>query len=109
MAAATFTGRGRGTGDPEEQFRDAPEEDIEEEDLPMVLKDTDKPKEGKPDTSKSVSKTGETVAQATEGTAAHPEETPPDPTPLNQNPAQAQNPPKPQQIPPKTPPRPKAR
>ena len=30
MVAATFTGRGRGTGDPEEQSVDAPEEDIED-------------------------------------------------------------------------------
>ena len=81
MAVATFTSRGRGTGDAEEQFRDAPEEDIEVEDLPKVLEDTDKPKEGKPFSSKSVSKTGETVAQATEGTVAPPEKTPPDPTP----------------------------
>ena len=41
MAVATFTGRGRGTGDPEEQFGDAPEEDIEDKDLPKVLEDAD--------------------------------------------------------------------
>ena len=46
MAVATFTGRGRGTVNPEEQFRDAPEEDIEDEDLPKVLEDADKPEEG---------------------------------------------------------------
>ena len=81
MAAATFTGRGRGTGDPEEQFIDAPEEDIEDEDLPKVLEGADQPKGGEPGTSKSEGKTGETVAQATEGAEATPEETPPNPNP----------------------------
>ena len=45
MTAATFTGTGRGKAGPEEQFRDAPEEDTEE-DLPLVLEDAEKqPKE----------------------------------------------------------------
>ena len=45
--AATFTGTSRGKAGPEEQFRDAPEEDTEE-DLPLVLEDAvHKPKEGK--------------------------------------------------------------
>ena len=83
MAAATFPGRGRGRGDPEEQFADDPEE-IADEDLPKVLEDTDKPKEGEPSTSKSVGKEGEAQAQAqaqaAEGAQAPPEETPPDPT-----------------------------
>ena len=92
MAAATFTGRGRGTGDAEEQFGDAPEEDIEVEDLPKVLEDTDKPKEGKPGTRKSIGRTGETVAQATEGTVAPPEETPPDPTPTEPKPGTSTEP-----------------
>ena len=53
MMAATFTGTGRGKAGPEEQFRDAPEEDTEE-DLPLVLEDAEKqPKEGKPGASKS--------------------------------------------------------
>ena len=47
MAAATFRGRGR--GDPEEQFADDPEE-IADEDLPKVLEDADKPEEGEPST-----------------------------------------------------------
>ena len=81
MAAATFTGRGRGTGDPEEQFIDAPEEDIEDEDLQKVLEDADQPMECEPGTSKSGGKRGETVAQATEKAEAPPEETPPDPNP----------------------------
>ena len=59
MAAATFTGRGTGTGDPEEQFVDVPEEDIKDEDLPKVLEDADQPMEGEPGTSKSKGKTGE--------------------------------------------------
>ena len=79
MVAATFPGRGRGRGDPEEQFTDDPEE-IADEDLPKVLEDADKPKEGEPSTSKSVGKEGEAQAQATEGAQAPPEETPPDPT-----------------------------
>ena len=36
MMAATFTGTGGGKAGPEEQFRDALEEDTEE-DLPLVL------------------------------------------------------------------------
>ena len=74
MAAATFPGRGRGGGDPEEQFADDPEE-VADEDLPKVLEDADKPKEGEPSTSKK----GEAQAQATEGAPAPPEETPLDP------------------------------
>ena len=46
MAAATFWGRDRGRGNPEEQFADDPEE-IVDEDLPKVLEDADKPEEGK--------------------------------------------------------------
>ena len=85
MAAATFPGRGRGRGDPEEQFTDDPEE-IADEDLPKVLEDADKLKEGEPSTSKSVGKEGEAQAQAqaqaqaTEGAQAPPEETLTDPT-----------------------------
>ena len=79
MTAATFTGTGRGKAGPEEQFRDAPEEDIEE-DLPLVLEDAEKqPKEGKPGASKSK---GKKLAQATEGAEAPPEETSPDPKPI---------------------------
>ena len=53
MMAATFTGTGRGKTGPEEQFRDAPEEDTKE-DLPLVLKDAEQqPREGKPGASKS--------------------------------------------------------
>ena len=92
MAAATFTSRVRGTGDPEE-FRDAQEEDIEDEDLPKVLEDAEKPKEGEPGTSKSIGKTGKTVAQATEEAEAAPEETPPDPTPTEPNPGTSTEPP----------------
>ena len=78
MMAATFTGTGRGKAGPEEQFRDAPEEDTEE-DLPLVLEDAEKqPKEGKPGASKSK---GKKLAQAAEGAEAPPEETPPDPKP----------------------------
>ena len=78
MMAATFTGTGRGKAGPEEQFRDAPEEDTEE-DLPLVLEDAKKqPKEGRPGASKSK---GKKKVQATEGAEAPPEETPPDPKP----------------------------
>ena len=79
MTTATFTGMGRGKGVPEEQFRDAPEEDTEE-DIPLVLEDAERtqPKEGKPGASKSK---GKQLAQATEGAEAPPEETPPDPKP----------------------------
>ena len=78
MTTATFTGTGRGKGFPEEQFRDAPEEDTEE-DFPLVLEDAERqPKEGKPGASKSK---GKQLAQATEGAEASPEETPPDPKP----------------------------
>ena len=76
MTAATFTGTGRGKAGPEEQFRDAPEEDTEE-DLPLVLEDAEQqPKEGKRGASKSK---GKQLAQATEGAEAPPEETPLDP------------------------------
>ena len=78
MTAATFTGMGKGKAGPEEQFRDAPEEDTEE-DLPLVLEDAEKqPKEGRPGASKSK---GKKKVQATEGAEAPPEETPPDPKP----------------------------
>ena len=78
MMAATFTGMGRGKAGPEEQFRDAWEEDTEE-DLPLVLEDAEKqPKEGKQGASKSK---GKKKVQATEGAEAPPEETPPDPKP----------------------------
>ena len=76
MTAATFTSAGRGKAGPEEQFRDAPEEDTEE-DLPLVLEDAEQqPKEGKPGAGKSK---GKQLAQAAEGAEAPPEETPPDP------------------------------
>ena len=76
--AATFTGTGKGKAGPEEQFRDAPEEDTEE-DLPLVLEDAEKqPKEGKQGASKSK---GKKKVKATEGAEAPPEETPPDPEP----------------------------
>ena len=78
MTAATFTDMGRGKAGPEEQFRDAPEEDTKE-DLLLVLKDVEKqPKEGKPGASKPK---GKKLAQAAEGAEAPPEETPPDPKP----------------------------
>ena len=78
MTAATFTGTGKGKAGPEEQFRDAPEEDTEE-DLPLVLEDAEKqPKEGRPGASKSK---GKKKVQATEGAEAPPKETPPDPEP----------------------------
>ena len=81
MTAATFTSTGRGKAGPEEQFRDAPGEDTEEE-FPLVLKDAEQPKEGKPGASKSKGKQlGDQPAQATEGAEAPPEETPPDPNP----------------------------
>ena len=81
MTAATFTGTGRGKAGPEEQFRDALGEDPEEE-FPLVLKDAEQPKEGKPRTSKSKSKQlGDQPAQAAEGAEAPPEETPLDPNP----------------------------
>ena len=78
MTTATFTGMGRGKSVPEEQFRDAPEEDTKE-DFPLVQEDAEQqPKGGKPDASKSK---GKQLAQATEGAQAPPEETPPDPKP----------------------------
>ena len=56
MTAATFIGMDRGKTGPEEQFRDAPEEDTEE-DLPLVLEDAkQQPREGKPGASKSKGK-----------------------------------------------------
>ena len=66
MTTAKFAGRGRGRGDPEEQFTDDPF-DITDEDLPDILEDADKPKGGEPSTSKPIGKEGE--AQ-TEGQAA---------------------------------------
>ena len=89
MTAATFTGTGRGKAGPEEQFRDALEEDTEE-DLPLVLEDAEKqPKEGKQGASKSK---GKKKVQATEGAEAPPEETPPAPKPTKPqtNPAPAE-------------------
>ena len=76
MATAMFGGE----GGPEEQFQDAPAEDIPDEDLPKVLEDAEQPKAGKPSTSKSEGKTGEQAVQATEGAQAPPVETPQDPT-----------------------------
>ena len=89
MTAATFTGTGRGKAGPEEQFRDAPEEDTEE-DLPLVLEDAEKqPNEGRPGASKSK---GKKLAQAAEGAEAPPEETPTDhePTKPQTDPAPAE-------------------
>ena len=86
MTAVTFTGKGRGKAGPEEQFRDAPEEDTKE-DLLLVLEDAEKqPKEGKPGASKSK---GKQSAQAAEGAEAPPEETPlvPNPTEPHTDPA----------------------
>ena len=78
MMTATFTVTGRGKAGPEGQFRDALEEDTEE-DLPLVLEDAvQQLKEGKQAASKSKSKK---LAQATEGAEAPPEEIPPDPKP----------------------------
>ena len=78
MTAATFTGMGRGKAGPEEQFRDALEEDTKK-DLPLVLEDAEQqPKEGKPGASKSK---GKQLAQAA-GAETPPEETPPDPNPM---------------------------
>ena len=78
MTAATFTGMGRGKTGPKGQFRDAPEEDTEEDFL-LVLEDAvKKPKEGKQGASKFKSKK---LVQATEGAEAPPEETPLDPEP----------------------------
>ena len=86
MMAATFTSTGRGKAGPEEQFRDALEEDTKE-DHPLVLEDAEKqPKEGKPGASKSK---GKKLVQATEGAEAPPEETPPDPKPTKPHTDQA--------------------
>ena len=75
---ATFTSTGRGKAGPEGQFRDAPEEDTQE-DLQLVLEDAvQRLKEGKQGAGKSKSKK---KVQATEGAEAPPEETPPDPEP----------------------------
>ena len=81
MTTAKFAGRGR--GDPEEQFADDPF-DIADEDLPDVLEDADKPKEGEPSTSKPVGKEGEaqTKGQAAKGAQGPSEEIPPAPTQL---------------------------
>ena len=86
MTAATFTGTGRGKTGPEEQYRDALEEDTKE-DLPLVLEDAEQqPKQGKPGASKSK---GKQPAQVAEGAQAPPEETPldPKPTKLHTDPA----------------------
>ena len=82
MTTAKFAGRGRGRGDPEEQFTDDPF-DIADEDLPDVMEDADKPKGGEPSTSKPVGKEGEaqTEGQAAEGAQAPPEEILPAPIP----------------------------
>ena len=81
MTAATFTGMGRGKAGPEEQFKDAPGEDIKEEFL-LVLEDAEQPKESKPGASKSKGKQlGDQRTQAAEGAEAPAEETPPDPNP----------------------------
>ena len=82
MTTAKFAGRGRGRGDPEEQFANDPF-DIVDEDLPDLLEDADKPKGGEPSTSKPVGKEGEaqTEGQAAEGAQAPPEEIPPAPIP----------------------------
>ena len=86
MMAATFTGTGRGKTGPEEQFRDAPEEDTEE-DLPLVLEDAEQqPRKGRPGASKSK---GKQLAQATEGAEVPPEETPLDPDPTKPHTDQA--------------------
>ena len=81
MATARFAGAGR--GNPEAQFADEPL-DIVDEDLPNMLEDADKPKEGEPSTSKSVGKEGEaqTKGQAAEGAQAPPEGIPPAPIPV---------------------------
>ena len=103
MMAATFTGMGRGKAGPEEQFRDAPEEDTEE-DLPLVLEDAEQqPKEGKPGASKSK---GKQLAQAAEGAEVPPEETPPDPKPTkpHTDPAPVDPQPGTSKIPPRPPP-----
>ena len=92
MTTATFSGTGRGKAGPEGQFKDAPEEDTEE-DPPLVLEDAvKKPKEGKQGASKSKSKK---QVQATEGAEAPPEETPPDPKPTKPHTDQAPAEPKP--------------
>ena len=94
MAAATFPSTGRGKGDPEEQFKDAPGEDTEDsQDFPKVLEDADQPEEGELGTSKSEGKSGEPAAQATEGAEAPPEETPPDPVPTDPQPGSSKEPP----------------
>ena len=105
MTAATFTGTGRGKAGPEEQFRDALEEDTEE-DLLLVLEDAEQlPKEGKPGASKSK---GKQLAQATEGVEAPPEETPPGPKPTKSHtdPAPIQPQPGTARLPLEIPPRP---
>ena len=114
MTEAAFTSMGRGKAGPEEHFRDAPEEDTEE-DLPLVLEDAkQQPKEGKPGASKSK---GKQLAQAAEGAEAPPEETPPDPdttkphtgpAPVDPQPGTSKAPPEiPPRSPPMTPPSPR--
>ena len=90
---ARFTGTGRGKGDPEEQFQDAPGEDTEDsQEFSKVLEDAERPKEGEPGTSKSKGKTGDQPAQTTEGAEAPPEETPPVPNPTDPRPGTSKDP-----------------
>ena len=92
MTTATFTSKGRGKAGPEGQFRDALEEDTEE-DLSLVLEDAvQQPKEGKQGASKSK---GKKLVQATEGAEAPPEETPPDTKPTKPHTDPAPTEPKP--------------
>ena len=105
MMAATFTGMGRGKAGPEEQFRDAPEEDTKD-DLLLVLEDAEQqPKESKPGASKFK---GKQPAQAAEGAEAPPEETPLDPNPTkpHTDPAPVEPQPGTSKAPTKDPPRP---
>ena len=93
MATATFSSTGRGKGDPEGQFQDAPGEETEDnQDFPKVLEDAEPPKEGEPGISKSKGKTGDPSTQATEGAEAPPEETPLDPNPTNPQPSTSKDP-----------------
>ena len=78
MAAARFAGAGRGKGEAEGQFADNPED----------IAETDKPKGGKPSSSKSVGKEEETQTQgqATEGAQAPPIGITPAPAPTDPQP-----------------------
>ena len=52
MATARFTCTGRGKGDPEEQFQDAPGKDTEDsQEFLKVMEDAEWSKEGEPGTS----------------------------------------------------------